>query len=61
MVAKTLDDRGWIPDVVYLSDSERTRETIQRMRMRMDDTKEFILSELYQATLMDGNQSFWND
>ncbi len=53
MVAKTLDDRGWIPDVVYLSDSERTRETIQRMRMRMDDTKEFILSELYQATLMD--------
>lgn len=53
MVAKTLDDRGWTPDVVYLSDSERTRETIQRMRMRMDDTKEFILSELYQATLMD--------
>ena len=53
MVAKTLNHRGWLPDVVYLSDSERTRETIQRMRTHFDDAKEFILSELYWASLMD--------
>ena len=53
MVAKNLVTRSWIPDVVYLSDSERTRETMQRMRTQFNDTKEFILPELYLATLMD--------
>ena len=53
LIAKTLETRNWIPDVVYLSDSERTRETMQRMRIHLDDAKEYILSELYHATLMD--------
>ena len=32
LVAARLRDLGWIPDLVIASDSERTRETWQRMR-----------------------------
>jgi phosphohistidine phosphatase len=47
-MAEALNERGWWPDVVFSSDSERTRETWAGMCASIDRaTDTFFLNDLY--------------
>ena len=53
-VGARLRDLGWIPDLVIASDSERTRETWQRMQVEFPDSiAEYFTSAFYHGGLTD--------
>jgi len=54
LVGARLRDLGWIPDLVIASDSQRTRETWQRMQAEFPDSiEERFNSDFYHGGLAD--------
>jgi phosphohistidine phosphatase len=51
-VAERIEKLGWEPDTVFSSDSERTKETWDRMRKKFDKkTKVVFTRDFYEAAL----------
>ena len=53
MVADAIFDRGWIPDLILLSSSKRTRQTLEGMAHRMGKAPFEVRSGIYHATVID--------
>ena len=53
MVADAIFDRGWIPDLILVSSSKRTRQTLEGMSHRMGKALFEVRSGIYHATVID--------
>ena len=53
MVADAIFDRGWIPDLILVSSSKRTRQTLEGMSHRMGKAPFEVRSGIYHATVID--------
>ena len=53
MVADAIFDRGWIPDLILVSSSKRTRQTLEGMSHRMGKATFEVRSGIYHATVID--------
>ena len=53
MVADAIFDRGWIPDLILVSSSKWTRQTLEGMSHRMGKAPFEVRSGIYHATVID--------
>ena len=53
MVADAIFERGWIPELVLVSSSKRTLQTLEGMSHRMGKTPFEVRSGIYHATVID--------
>ncbi len=53
MVADAIFERGWIPELVLVSSSKRTLQTLEGMSHRMGKTLFEVRSGIYHATVID--------
>ena len=53
MVADAIFDRGWIPDLILVSSSKRTLQTLEGMSHRMGNAPFEVRSGIYHATVID--------
>ncbi len=53
MVADAIFDRGWIPDLILVSSSKRTLQTLEGMSHRMGKAPFEVRSGIYNATVID--------
>ena len=53
MVADAIFERGWIPDLILVSSSKRTLQTLEGMSHRMGKTPFEVRSGIYHATVID--------
>ena len=53
MVADAIFDRGWIPDLILVSSSKRTLQTLEGMSHRMGKASFEVRSGIYHATVID--------
>ena len=53
MVADAIFDRGWIPDLILVSSSKRTLQTLEGMSHRMEKAPFEVRSGIYHATVID--------
>ena len=53
MVADAIFDRGWIPDLILVSSSKRTLQTLEGMSHRMGKAPFEVRSGIYHATVID--------
>jgi len=53
MVADAIFERGWIPELILVSSSKRTLQTLERMSHRMGKTPFEVRSGIYHATVID--------
>ena len=53
MVAVAIFDRGWIPDLILVSSSKRTLQTLEGMSHRMGKAPFEVRSGIYHATVID--------
>ena len=53
MVADAIFDRGWIPDLILVSSSKRTLQTLEGMSHRMGKAPFEVKSGIYHATVID--------
>ena len=53
MVADVIFDRGWIPDLILVSSSKRTLQTLEGMSHRMGKAPFEVRSGIYHATVID--------
>ena len=53
MVADAIFERGWIPDLILVSSSKRTLQTLEGMSQRMGKTPFEVRSGIYHATVID--------
>ena len=53
MVADAIFDRGWIPDLILVSSSKRTLQTLEVMSHRMGKAPFEVRSGIYHATVID--------
>ena len=52
-IADAIHDRGWSPDLILVSSSKRTLQTLSGMSHRFDRIPSQIRSEIYHATVHD--------
>ncbi len=52
-IADAIHDRGWSPDMILVSSSKRTLQTLSGMSHRFDRIPSQIRSEIYHATVHD--------
>ena len=53
MVADAIFDRGWIPELILVSSSKRTLQTLEGMSHRMGKTPFEVRPGIYHATVID--------
>ncbi len=53
LMADAIHDRGWCPDLILVSSSKRTLQTLSGMSHRFDEVQSIIKSEIYHATVSD--------
>ena len=53
IVADAIFERGWIPDLILVSSSKRTLQTLEGMSQRMGKTPLEVRPEIYHATVID--------
>ncbi|MEL0189582.1 MAG: SixA phosphatase family protein [Candidatus Thalassarchaeaceae archaeon] len=53
MVADAIFERGWIPELILVSSSKRTLQTLEGMSHRMGKTPFEVRSGIYHATVID--------
>ena len=53
MVADAIFDKGWIPDLILVSSSKRTLQTLEGMSHRMGKAPFEVRSGIYNATVID--------
>ena len=53
MVADAIFERGWIPELIFVSSSKRTLQTLEGMSHRMGKTPFEVRSGIYHATVID--------
>ena len=53
MVADAIFERGWIPELILVSSSKRTLQTLEEMSHRMGKTPFEVRSGIYHATVID--------
>ena len=53
IVADAIFDRGWIPDLILVSSSKRTLQTLEEMSHRVGKTPFQVRPGIYHATLTD--------
>ena len=53
MVADAIFERGWIPELIFVSSSKRTLQTLEGMSHRMGKTPFAVRSGIYHATVID--------
>ena len=53
MVADAIFERGWIPELILVSSSKRTLQTLEWMSHRMGKTPFEVRSGIYHATVID--------
>ena len=53
IVADAIFDRGWIPDLILVSSSKRTLQTLEGMSHRMGKAPFEVRSGIYHATVID--------
>ena len=53
MVADAIFDKGWIPDLILVSSSKRTLQTLEGMSHRMGKAPFEVRSGIYHATVSD--------
>ena len=53
IVADGIFDRGWIPELILVSSSKRTLQTLEGMSHRMGKTPFEVRSGIYHATVID--------
>ena len=53
MVADAIFDRGWIPDLILVSSSKRTLQTLEGISHRMGKAPFEVRSGIYNATVID--------
>ena len=53
IVADAIFDRGWIPELILVSSSKRTLQTLEGMSHRMGKTPFEVRSGIYHATVID--------
>ena len=52
-IADAIHDRGWSPDLILVSSSKRTLQTLSGMSHRFEEAQSEIKSEIYHATVND--------
>jgi len=52
-IADAIHDRGWSPDLIMVSSSKRTLQTLSGMSHRFGECRSEIRSEIYHATVND--------
>ena len=52
-IADAIHDRGWTPDLILVSSSKRTLQTLSGMSNRLEGVQSEIRTEIYHATLYD--------
>ncbi len=52
-IADAIHDRGWTPDLILVSSSKRTLQTLSGMSNRFEGVQSEIRTEIYHATLND--------
>ncbi len=52
-IADAIHDRGWTPDLILVSSSKRTLQTLSQMSNRFEGVQSEIRTEIYHATLYD--------
>ena len=52
-IAEAIHDRGWTPDLILVSSSKRTLQTLSGMSNRFEGVQSEIRTEIYHATLYD--------
>ncbi len=50
-VADELNDRGWVPDLILVSSSQRTRQTLEGMSHRFGSIQSEVRPGIYHASL----------
>ena len=53
MIADAIFERGWIPELILVSSSKRTLQTLEGMSHRMGKTPFEVRSGIYHATVID--------
>ena len=53
MVADAIFERGWVPELILVSSSKRTLQTLEGMSHRMGKTPFEVRSGIYHATVID--------
>ncbi len=53
LIADAIYDRGWLPDLILVSSSKRTLQTLSGMSHRFDGVQSETRSEIYHATVND--------
>ena len=52
-IADAIHDRGWTPDLIWVSSSKRTLQTLSGMSNRFEGVQSEIRTEIYHATVND--------
>jgi len=52
-IADAIHDRGWTPDLIWVSSSKRTLQTLSQMSNRFEGVQSEIRTEIYHATVND--------
>jgi phosphohistidine phosphatase len=52
-IADAIHDRGWLPDLILVSSSKRTLQTLSEMSHRFGESRSETRSEIYHATVND--------
>ena len=52
-IADAIPDRGWTPDLILVSSSKRTLQTLSGMSNRFEGVQSEIRTEIYHATVND--------
>ena len=52
-IADAIHDRGWTPDLILVSSSKRTLQTLSGMSNRFEGVQSEIRTEIYHATVND--------
>ena len=52
-IAEAIHDRGWTPDLILVSSSKRTLQTLSGMSNRFEGVQSEIRTEIYHATVND--------
>ena len=52
-IADAIHDRGWTPDLILVSSSKRTLQTLSQMSNRFEGVQSEIRTEIYHATVND--------
>ena len=52
-IADAIHDRGWSPDLILVSSSKRTLQTLSEMSHRFGESRSETRSEIYHATVND--------